>query len=133
MAANQFDSAPQDTTMSPPIDPGVLGPSAPPPAWHKPIGIIAIVFGSLGMLGGGWGMVAPQVMAMMASKMPPEVAGQFEVMDDFAGWTIASSAAGLVVATALLVAGIGVGRQRRWGVTVTLVWAVGKMLLVVAT
>ena len=133
MPADQFDSTPEHTTISPPIDPGELGPSAPAPAWHKPIGVIAIVFGSLGMLGGCWGMVAPQVMGTMASKMPPEVAGQVEVMHDFAGWTIASSLVGLVVAAALLVAGIGVHRQRRWGVTVARVWAVGKMLLVVAT
>lgn len=133
MAANQFDSGPQHTTMSPPIEPGALGTGTPAPTWPKPIGIIAIILGSLGMLGGALGMVAPQVMGTMASKMPPEVAGQFEVMDDFAGWTIASSLAGLVVAVALLVAGIGVLKQRRWGVTAIQAWAAVKMLLVVAT
>lgn len=133
MAADQFDSTPPHPTMSPPIEPAAMGSSTPPPAWHKPIGIIAIVFGSLGMLGGFWGMLAPRVMGKMASSMPPEAAGQFQVMEEFAGWTLASSVAGLVVATALLAAGIGVVQQRRWGVTVSLMWAVVKMLLVVAT
>ena len=133
MAADQFDSGPQLTTMSPPIEPGALGTGTPAPTWPKPIGIIAIILGSLGVLGGFWGMVAPKVMATMAANMPPEMAGQFDVMNDFAGWTIASSLAGLVVAVALLVAGIGVLKQRRWGVTAIQAWAAVKMLLVVAT
>ena len=133
MAADQFDSPVQHTTMSPPIDPGAMGSSTPAPTWHKPIGIIAIIVGSLGVLNGCWGTVAPKVMTMMAPNLPSEMTGQFDVMNDFSGWTIASSLAGLLVALALLVAGIGVLRQRRWGVTAIQAWGAVKIPLVVGS
>ncbi|MCH7701510.1 MAG: hypothetical protein IID37_07460 [Planctomycetes bacterium] len=133
MAADQFDSTAQNTTMSPPIEPEALGSGTPPPAWHKPIGVIAIVFGSLGMLGGCSGLFYPKLMEMMASNVPREMEEQFKVAEDFAGWTIASSLAGLVAAAALLAAGIGVLKQRRWGITTARVWAVAKMVVVAAT
>lgn len=109
-----------------------------PPTRHKwptVLGIIAIIFGSFGVLAGVWGMVAPLLMASMfeASGMSSaEVQAQLDVMRSLQGWSIGFSVLSTVLAVVLLVAGVQLVRRRPQGATLCYLWAPSKMVLVVA-
>ncbi len=99
--------------------------------WPTMIGIIAVVFGVLGVLGGCSGLVFNVFAAIWGSSMQwmPEVQkAQFEVMRQYVVPTSISMVVATVVAAWLLVAGIGVLRRRPWSRGATVGWAVAKII-----
>jgi hypothetical protein len=101
-------------------------------SWAKVIGIIAIVLGSLGILGGVYGVITPRLLGFFESLMPPGQDGGFEALEQHAGWTVATSLVGMAVAALLLVGGIGLAKRRPWSLATCRVWSVLKIVLVVA-
>ncbi len=95
------------------------------------IGIIAVVFGVLGVLGGCSGLVFNVFAAIWGSSMqwmPEAQKALFEVMRQYVVPTSISMVVATVLAAWLLVAGIGVLRHRPWSRGATVGWAVAKII-----
>lgn len=118
--------------VAPPTRPGMVAePPARQSGWPKVIGIIAIVLGSLGILGAVYGAVSPLVMGPLARMMPAEHAAGVEAMQEFSVRVVLVSLLALAVAVWLLVGGIALVKRRRSSRKTCLTWAVVKMLFVV--
>lgn len=117
--------------FAPPTDPGEISTPQRPSNWPTVIGIIAIVFGALGILGGLWNAAAVFMVDTMASMMPPGQADTFEVMREWRVWTVVFGLMAAVLAVLLLAAGIGLLQRKRGSVQLSRTWAVLKMLFVV--
>lgn len=142
--------------MTPPPGPGEDGPragdvvrvppvgTAPPTyrphyerpqesAWPRVIGIICIVFGSLGSLGGFCGALASLLQGVFSSWATQ--AGQPQAMADAAArytpYLVVANILTLGVAVVLLVGGIGLVKRRRWSRMALLHWSWMKMLVAV--
>jgi len=119
--------------VAPPTQPGMVSvPQQGETGWPKVIGIIAIVLGSLGVLGGMYGVVSPLLLGWMADMMPPGQATSLAVIQEFSIWVVFGSLLGLAVATWLLFGGIALVKRRRSSRKICLGWAVVKMVFVVA-
>lgn len=133
MAADQLDSAPQATAMSPPIEPGAMGTSQLPSAWPKVVGIIAIVLASFDVLGGICGLLIPFIMEPLQASMSPAQRAQMATSMD----QPASALIGMVfyvgLGGVLLFIGIGLVRHRQWSVRFGRYWSIVKILVVIGT
>lgn len=119
------------TPMTPPTEIGYAPVPPAPSSWPTVIGIIAIVFGAGGILGGCWGSIAPLMLDQMTSFMPTAASrAQLEIVGQWAGLSVALSAGALLVATLLLIAGIGLVKRTAWAARATIVWVVAKLLFV---
>jgi hypothetical protein len=134
------DSLRQNGTMPPfppptPTMPPTVRASAPyapsRSTWPTVLGVIAIVFGALGMLKGIWGLLTPLFLDAMADMMPSESAASFEVMEEWASYFTAMYTATILVGGVLLAAGIGLIKRRPWGVTAVWLWVFVRMVLAV--
>jgi hypothetical protein len=114
----------------PPVDPVLEMPMPEdPPAWPKVVGIISIVWGSLGLACGtcffGWILYLPtfskQMEAQMGGPMPPAMTPSPAQM----GLMVV----GLLWALVLLSAGIATVGRKASGRTLHLVYAIGAILL----
>lgn len=124
------DKEPRMSPVAPPTRPGAAWAVPAESSWPKVIGIIAIVLGSLGILGGVYGVFTPQLLGFFESLMPPGQEGGFEALEQHAGWTVATSLVGMAVAALLLVGGIGLAKRRPGSVAMCRVWSVLKIVLV---
>ncbi len=122
---------PTPPSFTPPTAPSPVQPTERPRVWPTTIGVISIVLGSLGIIGGCWGVVSPTFMGALSEQMPQGSIQGAETMAKHAGMYAVSGGAGMMVATLLLIAGIGMLRRRPWSVSANRWWAVLKMLLVV--
>ncbi len=128
------DLPPEETPAHPPI--------APPPAvaaartkspcvWPRVLGIVAIVFGSLGVLGGCMGLLFPILQSVFEDAVSkgggPDI---FGTMQGWQGWTLAGSVLGMVISVLLIVEGIGLLRRRPWSIRLGYCWAVLKITFV---
>ncbi|MGQ9651521.1 MAG: hypothetical protein ACUVXJ_15550 [Phycisphaerae bacterium] len=123
--------------LTPPIQPGSLARpagyspcSSPIPVWPTVIGILGIVLGSLGLLGGIWGAVAPFVMKTFFQNMAVDPNMSY-FSEQWTQWTIISSGVSIAVAIVLIVAGAGMLKRTTWSPRVARIWAVIKMVVVV--
>ncbi len=99
--------------------------------WPTVIGILAIVFGALGVLGACMGMASYVFVAIVGGQMqgmPGVQKAQLEVMRQYMVPNSIFVVVGTVVAAWLLVAGIGVLRRRPWSRGATVSWAVAKII-----
>ncbi len=115
--------------MTPPTEPG----DAPErrSTWPTVIGIIAVVFGALGLLDDCLELVSNMFFASLGDStqgMSEEDKAQFEVMRQYAVPTVIMTVVGTVLSAWLLVAGIGVLRRRPWSRGAAVGWAVAKIL-----
>jgi hypothetical protein len=129
-----------DGTMPPfPPPTPAMPPTARASAPHAPsrstwpivLGVIAIVFGALGMLKGIWGLLTPLFMDAMADMMPDESAAPFEVMEKWASYFAAMYTATILAAGVLLAAGIGLVKRLQWGVTAVWLWVFVRIVVAV--
>lgn len=119
------------SSVAPPTEPGLVEMPRGPSVWPRVVGIIAIVLGAGGILGGLYGALSPLMLDAMASMMPQ---GQEMVAaaKELGGWTVAISLASVVLAGVLLAGGIGLVKRRRWSVSIIRIWALVRLLLVMA-
>ena len=108
--------------------------------WPKVIGIIAIVFGSIGTL--NYAVCGPVVLLVsgsigaflekLAQSQPGQgletQAAQFEAMGSYIPANLAVSCFAALLAVTLLIGGIGLVRQRPWAARAIVIWAILKML-----
>lgn len=121
---------------APPTEPGPVGNAAPSPsAWPTVLGVIAIVFGVLGTLGGAWGALVPLFPRFLGPRAVTS-SPAFESLHAMESWyplTVALALLALALALLLLAGGVGLLRQRRWGVATCRAWAGLKIVLVAIT
>ncbi|HEB61250.1 MAG TPA: hypothetical protein ENJ06_05430, partial [Phycisphaeraceae bacterium] len=106
-----------------------------PPRWHKPIGILNIVFGIIGVLFGTLGLVSLMFMAKLmelSAKNNPEFAAQIQDID----WSIMRgipavtlAAVGIFWSFILFISGIMVLRKSRNARFTSILWAVVRIIL----
>ncbi|TVQ33306.1 MAG: hypothetical protein EA376_02935 [Phycisphaeraceae bacterium] len=107
-----------------------------PPGWVKPVGILSIVFGSLGIIGSvcglavsGW-MISPVWDDMM--RQAAEASGDtYTPMPKPSIGSLMQQAALFAWAIVLLVAGIQTLMRKPVARALHLIWAVGKVVLVI--
>jgi hypothetical protein len=132
---------PQQGGAMPPFPPPTpaMPPTARAPAsyapsrstWPTVLGVIAIVFGALGLLKGIWGLLSPLFLDAMADMMPSESAASFEVMEEWASYFAAMYTATILVGGVLLAAGIGLVKRLQWGVTAVWLWVFVRIVVAV--
>ncbi|MEX2218940.1 MAG: hypothetical protein WD749_09290 [Phycisphaerales bacterium] len=124
------------TRMAPPIDSAMPPPPSGPTTWPMVIGIIAIVLGSLGLLSSCAGIAGPLFVKFAAAMAEEGGAKESEMValrgiEQYMGLLILDSILGLVAAALLLVAGIGLLKRTAWSPRAMVIWAIGKIPLVV--
>lgn len=111
---------------TPPTEPGLM--TGEMPGWPKVIGIISIVWASIGLtcnvLGLGWYAVAPWVLDMAKDQMGP-VPSQMLATPPL--WILMG--VGLIWTVLLMTAGIMTIRRNPGGRPLHLVWAAGAILI----
>ena len=135
MSTHQFRPPPMPPGPPgiPPTQPGAYIPPEQPSSWPKVIGIICVVLGGLGILGAASSALGPAISNFFASMMPDDQANVMEVTKEYQPWTMIIALLQGILAVLLLAGGIGLLQRRRWGIAVSMVWAVLRMLLVVAS
>lgn len=115
-----------------PTQPGPMVRAKPASNWPTVIGIIAMVFGGLGILGGAWGVVGTLMPGLFNFGVGQQ-AEMFEVMRQWATWNLMMAVIMAAVAAILLASGIKLLKRRpeapRWCGT----WAKIKIVLVIVT
>lgn len=122
-----------DTPPPPPVQP--VGEPAPAPrsTWPTAVGIIAIVFGVLGMLGACSSAMGPALMNLLKDKLPPQQRQGMEVMGEWSGYMLAIAVPTLILAALLLALGVGILKRSPKAAKGARVWAVLKIILVVCS
>jgi hypothetical protein len=103
-----------------------------PSNWPSVLGVIAIIFGVLAILGGLWGMVSPLFVRVFKDLMPREAAAPFDQIQSWGAWMVLNGAVMTTLAGLLLTVGIGLMRRKAWSIPWARVWAVAKMVFVVS-
>ncbi len=119
-------SPPPEPPIAPPTAPGVIVLSRPPSSWPTILGVIAIVFGCLGMLQG-----VLTLFTRMTMDFASGIAGdqpQFAVVRKWMPWTIGMGVAGGVIAAILLFAGIQLIRRKPASAGLIRGWAIIKII-----
>lgn len=101
----------------------------PAPKWPGVIGVICIVFASLGLVQGVLAAAMAVLMPLIQGMVPASQQSTFAGVEEHMGLTIASAALGTGAAGALLAGGILLVKRRRRASTVLLCWAPAKILI----
>ncbi len=112
------EDAPQQYTAPnahPPVAPPVMAHAVAGPrqsAWPMAVGVIAVIFGCLGVFGGLSGLVSPMLFGAMDFS-PSSAAGMpFDPILAWKKWTITLSAGGLLLSALLIVGSVGLLKRR---------------------
>lgn len=111
---------------TPPIDPELEDQLAERPSWPKVVGIISIVWGSLGLVCNGCGLASPLLMGMV--PMPPGETERPPSMQP-SGLMLALAAFSLLWAVFLIIAGVATIQRSAAGRLMHLVYALGSVVL----
>ncbi len=119
---------------APPTTPGPIAMGQGRSAWPTAIGVISIVFGVLSGLSNAVQVISPLFMEAMQAGMPPEVRDQMRaqtaVTRQWFPVTISIAAGQLALGILLLACGVLILARRRSGPSLTIWWAVLKIVLV---
>lgn len=99
-----------------------------PAAWPTPIGIVCVVFGTLGMCGSVIGFASPYFVELVANLVPEQQRGSLESVREHRTEIIVLSMVGTALAAALLLGGVALLRRRASAATVLCGWAVLKIV-----
>jgi len=112
----------------PPILQGDFAVPPPESSWPRVLGIISIVFGSLGLLFNLWNAVQPFFAEAIAKMMPQDPASKssmdasLQAQKDYIPYIVLVALLCVIGSLMLLTGGIGLCRRARWGVKVTKIW-----------
>jgi len=106
------------------------GPQLPPrpSKWPTVIGIVAIAFAGLGIMGGFCGLVT---MVTMPSMMPQDPATTAALSATRSSWMVVQLLVGLGLTVLLLICGIGLLKRRPWSPKGCTRWAVVYIIFAV--
>ena len=114
----------------PPDQPGQMQAPQEPSTWPTVIGIIAIVLGAGGVLSGLSSAAMPMLVDAMGTAMPEMQRAPLEAAQEHMVWTVTSSLLSVLIAAALLAAGIGLVKRRAWSIRAARGWALVRLLFV---
>ena len=112
-------------TNFPPPNPYSVVHDAPKPASIKVFGILHVVFGAIGLISGGVGFLALVVMqssSEMGDVIQRAISTQFS--EGYMTFIMFAAVIGLLLSIFLLTCGIGLLKERNWGRTCSLGYAV---------
>ncbi len=125
----------------PPSQPTVQMATAPKPTvWPTVVGIIAIIFGSLGAVNNGLcapvGLVLSGSMGGLFDKLAEsqpgagmeEQAAMMDALQDYLPANLAVSITAAILSLILLIGGIGLVKRRAWCIRTIVIWALLKMI-----
>ncbi len=95
------------------------------------LGIIACVFGGIGVLGSLWGFISPFIMSGFLASTGQT--GTAAMMDKWRSWTIASSVVMLALAILLISGGTGLMSRRPRGPQLLKIWSVLRIGFAIIT
>ena len=119
-----------DVSSVPPTVAGELPPK--PIVWPKTLGIICIVFGTLGMMQACFGVIPLFVVEWFSTVVPEEQAQMMSSSDALQPLLIISGVISFALAATLLAAGIGMVLRKLWSRKTVLIWSGTKIAFVVA-
>lgn len=127
------------SSMSPPTIPGPIEMGEAPSQWPKVIGVLAIVFGVLGAIGGlcaGLGALSTDILKKIMSMAPQQPGvdqtAQLDVAAQYQGLSLLNAFATVSIAVLLIFGGAQLLKRQSVSRTTLLVWAVVKIVAVVA-
>lgn len=127
------------SSMSPPTVPGPIEMGEAPSQWPKVIGVVAIVFGVLGTIGGlcaGIGALSTEVLKKIMSMAPQQPGvdqtAQLDVAAQYQGLSLLNAFATLSIAVLLIFGGAQLLKRQPVSRTTLLIWAVVKIVAVLA-
>ena len=127
MSADETPQQPMSPTPSwvaPPMQPGIPMMAAPQSKWPTVIGIIAIIWAAIGLLGGVCGLGG----IFMARTMPTNFPGAPGMSMGMNPLMLTGAALGIILRAVLLTLGIGLLKRRFWAPKWIRTWAVVEML-----
>lgn len=128
MAPDEIPQQPMSPTarwIAPPMQPGIPSMESPPSKWPTVIGIIAIVWAAIGLLGGVCGLGGIFMARSMPANFPgaPGMSMGMKPLMMLPGTFII-----LIVRACLLALGIGLLKRQPWAAKWIRTWAVVEML-----
>jgi len=131
---------PQTGMPMPPTQPDAMYLPRQPTSWPKVIGIIAIILGSLGILGACGGALSTAsvdfLQEMLEEMAPPgqsSAFGSLEALREWKGPLVVGHLLGMALAGLLLFVGIGLLKRRAGVVRLVLFWALAKIPFEIAS
>ena len=120
----QQPMSPSPRFVSPPMQPGMPTMESPPSKWPTVIGIIAIIWAVLGLLGGVCGLGS----LFMARSMPANFPGAPGMSMSASPMMLFGFLISLILKSCLLALGIGLIKRRPWAPQWIRTWAVVEIL-----
>lgn len=131
MSMNPSDGQFRPDLFTPPTQPGAIEQPRKATSWPTVIGVIAIVYGVIGLLGGACGLVSQEVVTDQATSAPAGMAMTEEMQSPaMKAWSSVGTVIGLGLSVLLIGGGIQLTRRRRNGGACVKVWAVANILMV---
>ena len=122
---------PPSTDHAPPTAPGALNQGVQS-SWPTVVGILSVVFGSMGTLAGFCGGLGSLFMGTMMStfaKGNAQTQSMVDGMKAIMPYQLISCALTFIPGVILLISGIGTLRRRRWARRVSMLWVVVRLVL----
>jgi hypothetical protein len=123
-------------TMTPPRFGGAMPQQ--PSVWPTAVGVILVVIGCAGLLMYGCGSMFTVFFPMLMDKAAQSggqvnavTKAQMEVLERYFVWNISNAVVLSLLGVGVLIAGIGILRRRRFGVTLSRVWAIMRIVWVI--
>ncbi len=110
------------------FDPTLTGDA---PGWPKAIGIISIIWASMGMTCGSCGLISVSSMGFLKNMMPPDQQAKF-VPPPFTTLSMVFLAMGVALAVFLFFPAIATLRRQAAGRSLHLVWAIAAVVVILA-
>lgn len=114
-----------EVAQAPPTQPGTGHADALPSTWPTVLGIVCLILGGLGLAGGMCGLT----MSVLGSSMASAQGAGNEMSGRMLAFTAVGTVFQMALSAGLLVSGIGVLRQRSWGVLASKIWAIAKIIV----
>lgn len=115
--------------LHPPLSPGTV-PQART-VWPTVLGVLAIIFGSLGFLQGILSLIGPLIVSHLPNMTAQSGFDPFAGMADWRGWLLIIALLTSLAGATLLIGGLLLLSRRAQSRNIILGWSVGKMLLAV--
>jgi hypothetical protein len=111
------------TPVAPPLQPGPLGAVQRAPVWPTVLGVIAVIWGSLSLLGTAVGLLVQGWVPRPAPGEHPEPDAAMLAAVNSPAYQALTTIAGVILGILLVVAGIGLLRRVRWSIGAAKVWS----------
>lgn len=124
--------APPVAGVVPPMQPSAVVGEAVPSAWPTVLGVLAIILGSLWILGGVWAIVAPIVLRGAFGDFMDQQITWYSIGGAWRLGLLSVAVLSLATAVLLLIGGIKLARRKPGAATLLAVWSIAMIVLTCA-